>query len=145
ASHYLGLACHTLGDYRRASELLRAVVESPPSAFRTGAFGMVGSWTSYQSINLAWLARCLAERGEFESGIDAGRRAVALAEEADTPYTVTAACIGLGYVSLLRGDLDTAGHVLERACSVARDANLTLLRPQAIRLLGSARLLAGRI
>src|SRR5439155_9205460 len=104
ASHYLGLACHTLGDYRRASELLRAVVESPPSAFRTGAFGMVGSWTSYQSINLAWLARCLAERGEFESGIDAGRRAVALAEEADTPYTVTAACIGLGYVSLLRGD-----------------------------------------
>jgi len=35
--------------------------------------------------------------------------------------------------------------VLERACSVARDANLTLYRPQATRLLGGAYLLAGRI
>src|SRR5439155_3936888 len=30
ASHYLGLACNALGDYRRASEVLRAVVQSPP-------------------------------------------------------------------------------------------------------------------
>ena len=35
--------------------------------------------------------------------------------------------------------------MLERACSVAREANLTLLRPQATRLLGGVYLLAGRI
>jgi tetratricopeptide (TPR) repeat protein len=35
--------------------------------------------------------------------------------------------------------------VLERACNVAREANLTLLRPQATRLLGSVYLLAGHI
>jgi tetratricopeptide (TPR) repeat protein len=35
--------------------------------------------------------------------------------------------------------------VLEQACSVTREANLTLLRPQATRLLGGAYLLAGRI
>jgi tetratricopeptide (TPR) repeat protein len=35
--------------------------------------------------------------------------------------------------------------MLERACNVAREANLTLLRPQATRLLGSAYLLAGHI
>jgi len=35
--------------------------------------------------------------------------------------------------------------VLERARSTAREANLTLLRPQATRFLGSAYLLAGRI
>ena len=145
ASHYLGLACHALGDYRRASGLLRAVVDSPPAAFRTGTFGMVGSWTAYQAINLAWLARCLAERGEFDDGVEAGRRALALAEELDSPYTLTSACMGLGYVSLVRGDVDAARPVLERAYTVSREADLTLLRPQATRLLGAAYVLAGRI
>ena len=146
ASHILGLACYALGDYRRASELLRAVAQLPAAEWRSGAFsGMVGSWAAFQAVNLAWLARSLAERGEFEEAVDAGHRAVALAEESGSPYSLAAACIGLGYVSLVRGDLDAAGPVLERACSVAREASLTLLRPQATRLLGGAYLLAGRI
>src|SRR5437870_1816345 len=51
ASHYLGLACHALGDYRRASEVLRAVVESPLTEWRTGAFGgmIIGSWAAFQA------------------------------------------------------------------------------------------------
>jgi class 3 adenylate cyclase/tetratricopeptide (TPR) repeat protein len=147
ASHYLGLACNALGDYRRASEVLRAVVQSPPPEGRTGAFGgmVIGSWAAFQAITLAWLARCLAELGEFEEAVDAGRRAVALGEELGSPYSLAAACLGLGYSALVRGDLDAAGPVLERACNVAREANLTLLRPQAARLLGGAYLLAGRI
>jgi len=146
AGHYFGLACHALGDYRRGSELLRAVTQSSQPEGRTGAFGMVSSsWDAHQAISLAWLARCLAEIGEFDEGIAAGRRAVALAEGLESPYTLTAACIGLGYICLVKGDLDAAGPVLERACSVAREANLTLLRPQATRLLGGAYLLAGRI
>ncbi len=147
ASHYLGLACHALGDYGRGSEVLRAVVESPSTEWRTGAFRgmMIGSWTFFQAITLAWYARCLAELGKFEEGVDAGRQAVALAEELGNPYSLAAACIGLGYSSLARGDLDAAGPVLERACSVAREANLTLFRPQATRLLGGVYLLAGRI
>ena len=147
ASHYLGLACNALGDYRRASEVLRAIVQSPPPEGRTGAFGgmVIGSWAAFQAITLAWLARCLAELGEFEEAVDAGRRAVVLAEELGSPYSLDAACLGLGYSYLVRGDLDAAGPVLERACNVAREANLTLLRPQATRLLGGAHLLAGRI
>jgi tetratricopeptide (TPR) repeat protein len=148
ASHYLGLACNALGDYRRASEVLRAVVQSPPpTEGRTGAFGgmVIGSWAAFQAITLAWLARSLAELGEFDEGVDAGRRAVALGEELGSPYSLVAAYLGLGYTSLVRGDLDAASPVLERACSVAREANLTLLRPQATRLLGGAYLLAGRI
>src|SRR5262249_32978099 len=90
-------------------------------------------------------ARCLAELGEFEEGIDVGRRGVALAEGLGSPYSLAAACIGLGYCSLVRGDVDAAGLVLERACRVAGDGNLTLFRPQASRLLGATYLLAGRI
>ena len=145
AGHYLGLTCHALGAYRRAAELLRTVEASPPTAWRTDALGMVGSWEAFQAMTLAWLARCLAELGEFNEGVDAGRRAVTLAEEVGNPYTLAGACIGLGYVSLVNGDLDAASPTLERAYSVAGEANLTLLRPQAARLLGSAYLLAGRI
>jgi len=141
ARHYLGLACHALGDYRRASELLRAVVQSPQGVRGT----VVGCWDAYKAINLAWLARCLAELGEFEEGVGAGRQAVAIAEGIDSPYSLAAACIGLGYISLVRGDVDGAVPVLERACSVARDANIALFRPQATRLLGGAYLLAGRL
>jgi class 3 adenylate cyclase/tetratricopeptide (TPR) repeat protein len=145
AGQYFGLACHALGGYRRASELLRVVTQTPQPELWTGALGMVASWDAHQAISLAWLARCLAELGEFEEGVAAGRRAVALAEGLESPYSLTAACIGLGYICLVKGDLDAACPVLERACNVAREANLTLLRPQAIRLLGSAYLLAGRI
>jgi len=63
AGQYFGLACNALGDYRRASELLRVVTQSPqPDGWR-GALGMVGSWDAHQAISLAWLARCLAELG----------------------------------------------------------------------------------
>jgi tetratricopeptide (TPR) repeat protein len=143
AGQYFGLACHALGDYRRASEVLRAVTQTPRPERR--ALGMVSSWDAHQAVSLAWLARCLAEIGEFEEGLPVGRRAVALAEGLEIPYSLTAACIGLGYICLVKGDLDAAGPVLERACSTARQANLTLLRPQATRLLGHAYLLAGRI
>src|SRR5262249_22316449 len=133
AGQYFGLACHALGDYRRASELLRVVTGAPQPEGWTGALGMVASWDAHQAISLAWFARCLAELGEFDEGVAAGRRAVALAEGLDMPYSLTAACMGLGYTFFIKGDLEAAGPVLERACSAAREANLTLLRPQATR------------
>jgi class 3 adenylate cyclase/tetratricopeptide (TPR) repeat protein len=147
ASHYLGLACHALGDYRRAAEVLRAVVHAPEPEWPTGAFGgmVIGSWAAFQAITLAWLARCLTEMGEFEEALDAGTRALAVAEDVGSPYSLTVACLGLGYSSLGKGDLDAATRVLERAHSLAREARLALLRPQAARLLGSAYLSAGRV
>jgi class 3 adenylate cyclase/tetratricopeptide (TPR) repeat protein len=149
ASHYLGLACHALGDYARASELLRAVLKSPETGWQPGAFGGTatgsGSWEAFQAVNLAWLARCLAERGDFDEGTDAGRRAVAVAEGLGSPYILAVACIGLGNISVVRGEIDAAISVLERGRRIGREANLTLLRPQATRLLGNAYLLAGRI
>jgi class 3 adenylate cyclase/tetratricopeptide (TPR) repeat protein len=146
ASHYLGLACNALGDYRRGSDVLRPIVQlqSQPTDWRTG-WTVSGSWSGFQAITLAWLARCLADLGEFDEADDAGRRAVVLAEGVGSPYGLAAACIGLGYSLLVRGDFDSASPVLERACSVAREANLALYRPQATRFLGGTYLLAGRL
>ena len=52
ASHYLGLACHALGDYRRAAEVLRTIVQSPPAEWPTDAFGgmVTGSWEAFESM-----------------------------------------------------------------------------------------------
>ena len=87
ANHYLGLACNALGDYQRASEVLRTVVQSPPIEGRNDAFGgmVIVSWAAFQAITLAWLARGLAELGEFEEGVEAGRQAVALGRRARQP------------------------------------------------------------
>jgi tetratricopeptide (TPR) repeat protein len=145
ASEYLGLACHALGDYRRAAELLRAAVPQPRAEERTGALGLVGSWKARQPVVLAWLARCLADSGEFDEGIAAARRAVMLAEGVDNAYILTAACIGLGYICVVKGDLAVAIPTLERAYTVASEMYLRLLRPQATRILGCAHLLAGRV
>src|SRR5262249_61682562 len=68
-----------------------------------------------------------------------------LGEEFGSPYSMAGACIGLGYGYLVQGDVVAASRVLERACSLSREANLALYRPQAARLLGAAYLFAGRI
>ena len=72
AGQYLGLACHALGDYRRASELLRAVTQSPQPEGRTGAFGgmVIGSWDGVSGDHPR-LARALS-RGA--GGVRRGRR-----------------------------------------------------------------------
>jgi len=142
ANHIVGLTCHALGDYPRASEALRNVAQSAEPDWRSLGGTATGSWAAYQAVNFAWLARCLAELGEFEEGVAAGRQGIDLAE---SPYSTAVASIGLGYIALLRGDLDTANPVLERACSITREGNFTLLYPQAVRFLGAAALLAGRI
>ena len=54
--------------------------------------------TAFQAITLAWLARCLAERGEFDESVDrrppgGGPRRRSSAARTAWP----AACIGLGY------------------------------------------------
>jgi len=147
ASHYLGLACHALGDYRRASQVLKAVTQSSATDWKTGAFAgmVVSSWGAFQAITLGWLARCLTEIGSFDESDDAGLRAVGLGEEIGSPYHLAAAFIGLGYSHLVKGDLDAARSVLERASALAKEAGLALFRPQAARFLGMTHLLAGRI
>ena len=66
-------------------------------------------------MSLGWLARCLAEIGEFDEGIATGREAIRLAEEIDRPYAIASASWGLGYLYGLRGDLDSGSYL---ACYV---------------------------
>ena len=62
----------------------------------------------------AWLALCLAERGEFAEGLALGEEALRIAEAGDPGYSLVVACAGLGNVCVLKGEFDRAVAVLER-------------------------------
>jgi class 3 adenylate cyclase/tetratricopeptide (TPR) repeat protein len=147
ADQYLGMALHALGDYRRAAEHERRAAEFPRDEPAPGGFGptQTGSPVGFQAVSLGWLARCLAEIGEFDEGIELGREAIRLAEEIDRAYSLASACWGLGYLYGVRGDLDSATLLLDRALASARGAGLTRLLPQVMRALGSAYALMGRV
>jgi class 3 adenylate cyclase/tetratricopeptide (TPR) repeat protein len=147
ADQYLGMALHALGDYRRAADHERRAAEFPRDEAAPGGFGptQTGSPAGFRAVSLGWLARCLAEIGEFGDGIGYGREAIRIAEEIDRAYALVSACWGLGYLYGVRGDLEPATRLLDRALTSARGAGLTRLLPQVMRSLGSAYALMGRV
>ena len=146
ASQYLGLARHALGDYVRSAELLRAVVLSQADDAPAEGFGRTqsGSRAGFIAINLAWLARCLADCGEFEEATMWVQRGRAIADELKTPYSLTATAFAQGYVHAARGNFLEAIPQLEDALAIAREWHITLYEAHIMRVLGWAYALAGR-
>ena len=133
---------YALGDYRQAGAL-----------FREGALG-VGSNVSFGRFGLAalpavfcrsGLARCLAQVGEFADGAVSAEEAIRIAEKADQPYSLVIACLGLGSLHLLKGDLSRATCVLERAVDLCRRWTIPRWLPTAAASLGYAYVLLGRL
>jgi class 3 adenylate cyclase/tetratricopeptide (TPR) repeat protein len=142
ASFRLGQAYHPLGEYGQAIELLRASLESLPGELKYERLGGSGLLSVFART---WLARCLAEVGEFEEGIARGKEAVEIARSVDHPYTLVHADFGVGLVHLRRGDLDEARAVLEHGLGVCRAADLPWPLPVVAAQLGLAYALSGRI
>jgi class 3 adenylate cyclase/tetratricopeptide (TPR) repeat protein len=146
AHQYLGLTCHAVGDYRRAAAHMRTVAELPDSDTIAAQFRptQAGSRAGFRAVSLGWLARCLAETGDFDEGRAHGREAIRIAEGIDHPYSLVSACWGLGYLCTVQGEFGEAVLVLERALATAREAGVTRLFPQVMRTLGPAHALSGR-
>jgi len=147
ACQYLGLTSHALGDYERAAQLLRVVVEESPrrdsgaGEWRTQA----GSRAGFLAVNYAWLARSLADAGQFDEAVAFGRTGLELAETLQTPYSIAATTFALGSVLGMRGDFDEAIPLLERSYATTRDWNITLYECHASRALGYAYVRLGRV
>jgi hypothetical protein len=109
ASHYLALTCHALGDYRRAAERLRAVIEMAATDATTEEWRtQAGSRAGFLAVNFSWLARTLAETGDFDEAIGFGQQGLELAEHLESPYSLAATTFGLGAVFGMRGEFDRA-------------------------------------
>src|SRR5262249_2751475 len=142
ARHYLGVAYHTLGDYRRAMELLRSNVESLAGDLLLERFSM----TARPSVlSRDWLARCLAELGAFPEGSAHAEEVVRIAEAVDHPHSLVHAYLGVGCLSLRKGDLSRAIRVLERCLDLCRVFNILFWFPETASALGCAYAFAGRI
>ena len=147
AERYLGMARHAVGEYRLAAEHMRTEAELPTEGSAMVGFRatQAGSPEGFRAVSLGWLARCLAEVGEFTEGIERGREAIRLAEENNRPYTIVSACWGLGYLYGVKGDFDSAILLLDRALACTRGAGLVRLLPQVMRALGLVQAHMGRI
>ena len=146
AHQYLGLTCHAVGDFSRAATHMRTVAELPEDDPVAAQFRptQAGSRAGFRAVSLGWLARCLADTGDFDEGRVHGLEATRMADEIDHPYSLASACWGLGYLHTVQGDFEKAALVLESALTTAREASLTRLLPQVMRVLGLAYAQSGR-
>ncbi|HEU4367170.1 MAG TPA: adenylate/guanylate cyclase domain-containing protein [Methylomirabilota bacterium] len=138
----LGQAHHSLGQYSRAVELLRKNIE------------FLGGDLLYEHCNMAglpsvfsraWLALCLAERGEFAEAAELGEEALGIAATGDPGYSFTLGCAGLGNVYVARGDFGRAIAILERGLARELDELSTRVWPFVGSALGAAYTHAGRL
>lgn len=135
-THYrVAQAHHSLGEYARAITILRKNIELLSGELLHERCDLSGLPSVFSR---AWLAMCLAERGEFGDAIAAGEEALQIAEAGDPGYSLVVASAGLGNVCLIKGEFERAVAVLERG--FPRESNETIDRvwPFAASALGAA-------
>ena len=136
----LALVHHALGNYSKAIDLGRRVVESVVSDSLGARFGPM--LTSV--VSRTWLGWSLAERGEFADALTLAGEAGRLAEQADS-LSQAYACWVLGLVHVHKGDVHRAIPPLERGLQVCQVAQIALVFPLIASWLGSAYALSGRM
>ena len=138
---YLGLACLDTGDYRRAEELLRKVLQWLEGDLSRERFGLAG----FPAVMARdYLTRVFANQGRFNEGIVNGQESLRLAEAFDHPYSVANTCWDLAHLQLTRGEFSHAGGLLERGLALCREWNLTFFSVAYTGILGYAYALSGR-
>jgi tetratricopeptide (TPR) repeat protein len=138
ASHTLGVAYCTIGDFGRAAELLRRNVEAADR--EDGPLS-----TDVRIESRAWLAQTLGQLGAFAEGRRHGEEALRLATLEGRRNTPIIAHSRLGTLYLAQGDLEHAIQVLEQGLALCRaSGNRTTLRV-ILADLGHAYALQGRL
>ena len=142
ANFFLGQGYFNVGDYRRAIDHCRRNVEVLDGERAHERLGLTGLPSV---LSRAWLAWSLAEQGEFPEAMVHAEEALSIAEAVDHPYSVAAACLGVGQVQLVRGALAEAIPVLERAAGLCKTWDLHVIVPMTAAVLGLAYALCGRV
>jgi class 3 adenylate cyclase/tetratricopeptide (TPR) repeat protein len=139
---FLGRVYNALGDYPQAIDLLRQNLVALDGGLLREHFGMPGL-PSVTSRGV--LARCFAELGAFTEGLAHGEEGLRIAEAVNLPHSLNAACYGIGYIYLRKGDVHQALPWLERGLEVSRIWDIPLLFYISSSTLGYAYVLAGRV
>jgi class 3 adenylate cyclase/tetratricopeptide (TPR) repeat protein len=138
----MGQAYHSLGQYTMAMDCLRRNLALLSTDLLNDRCGMAGLPSVFSR---AWLALCLAERGEFVEALVHGEEALRIAETWDPGFSLFVGSAGLGNVYIAKGDLDQAVAVLERGTSQDPGELIDRAWPFVGSALGAAHALAGRV
>jgi DNA-binding winged helix-turn-helix (wHTH) protein/tetratricopeptide (TPR) repeat protein len=139
---YLSYAYHGLGEYRRATEVLRHEVATLSGALSQEYFGLAALPAVSARVSMVYN---LAELGEFAEGVVLGSEALQIAEAAGQPFSLTQAYRGLGILYLQQGRFAHALPLLEQGLALCRYADLPLAFPAVASYLGMAYAQAGRL
>jgi class 3 adenylate cyclase/tetratricopeptide (TPR) repeat protein len=126
AQMQLGHVYYILGDYARALDLLRQVVEALPEELAGDRFGervLVASPPSV--ISRTFLLYSLAEVGAFTEGVARGAEVVRVAEATEHLSSLILAETGVGRLFLRQGDLHKAVPVLEQGLRLCEEIGYT--------------------
>jgi class 3 adenylate cyclase/tetratricopeptide (TPR) repeat protein len=138
ASHRLGQIYYAIGDFGRATELLRRNVAAADREAGTPS-------TDVRIQSQAWLARTLGALGAFAEGRRHGEEALRLATLEGRGLTPIMVHACLGDLYLVQGDLEHAIQVLEPGLALCRaSGNRNVLR-QIAASLGYAYALQGHL
>jgi predicted ATPase/class 3 adenylate cyclase len=139
---HLGLVCHALGDYRHAAALFRENVVVLESDLVHERFGRQ---TAPALISRCWLARSLAELGEFHEAINLAEEGLRLAASTDSPFAVAQGCLSVGTVLVRRGAFAEAVAPLERGLALCELRELYGFAGAFARTLAYAHALLGHL
>ena len=140
ANLYLGAAHSTVGNYRKAAEILTRTIRSLPDQPMHQNWSMNGLPPVFTR---SYLVYCLAEMGEFEEARIHAEEAGRSAKAAGQSYSVVFACGAAGTRLLVKGEIEQATAVLEEGLTLARTLNLAIALPLLATSLGQAYTLQG--
>jgi tetratricopeptide (TPR) repeat protein len=136
---YLSYTYYYMGDYQAAITLVHKAFDSldtlPPGARLGAALPNVSLHRS--------LAQCLAELGQFDTGMAHGQAAFKTAERAEHHFSLYQACRSLASLYLCQGAFDCAIPLFERAHTICQEADLPYGLPYTVACLGLAYAQAG--
>ena len=137
----LGQASFALGRYRQAVQACQAALdilgaESTGTVFDLPAMPSV--------VSLSFMGRCQALLGDFQAGVETGKQAAKLAEQAAHPYSMVIAYWALGDIYVTQGQCELAVGPLEQAARMCSAGKFALMAPIVDRHLGEAYCLWGR-
>jgi len=142
ANHRVGEAYVVLGEYRMAIDSFGRNLEKKQNMPSGGRFGMA----ALQSVtSRSWLAWCLGNLGEFDTGMAIAEEGIRVAEAADHPDSLAPTYSGAGHRHLMRGDLPEAISYLERSVSICQRRDFAEMYMVAASNLGLAYALSGRV
>jgi tetratricopeptide (TPR) repeat protein len=142
AQYYHVMACYLSGDYGGTEHVCRRLLQSLQGEWTHERFGVA---TFPAVLSHSYLARALGERGVFDEGEAHGDEAIRIAEAVNHPYSLIFACLFLASLNSVRGELNQASRLLERAVAQCRDWNIAFLEPIVMASLGYVYAWSGRI